>query len=39
VGLVGEREGRRQLGNSSHGWEDDIKVGVIYMGWLEEDWI
>jgi hypothetical protein len=31
-GLVGKFEGKRPLGRSRRGWEDDIKIGLKEVG-------
>ena len=37
-GLVGKPEGKRPLGRSRHGWEDNIKMDLQEMGCGDVDW-
>jgi hypothetical protein len=36
---VGKPEGRRPLGISRRGWEDNIKMDLREVGWRGIDWI
>jgi hypothetical protein len=36
---VGKLEGKRPLGRSRHGWEDNIKMDLRGIGWGGVDWI
>jgi hypothetical protein len=37
--LVGKPEGKRPLGRSRRGWEDNIKMDVREIGWSSMYWI
>jgi hypothetical protein len=37
--LVGKPEGRRPLGRARHRWEDNIKTGLLEVGWGSMGWI
>jgi hypothetical protein len=37
--LVGKPEGKRPLGRTRHGWEDNIKMDLKGIGWGGMDWI
>jgi hypothetical protein len=37
--LVGKLEGRRPLGRPRRGWEDNIRIDLIEIGWGCVDWI
>jgi hypothetical protein len=37
--LVGKPEGRRPLGRPRHRWEDNIKMDLREVGWVDMDWI
>jgi hypothetical protein len=37
--LVGNPEGKRPLGRSSHRWVDTIKMDLREIGWAGGDWI
>jgi hypothetical protein len=37
--LVGESEGKRQLGRPRRRWVDNIKMDLGEMGWGDIDWI
>jgi hypothetical protein len=37
--LVGKPEGKKQHGRPKHGWEDNIKINLMEVGWEGVDWI
>jgi hypothetical protein len=37
--LVGKPKGRRPFGRPRHRWEDDIKMVLREVGWVDTDWI
>jgi hypothetical protein len=37
--LVGQPEGKRSLGRPRRRWMDNIKVGLLEVGWCGLDWI
>jgi hypothetical protein len=37
--LVGKPEGMRPLGRPRRRWMDNIKIGVLGVGWSGVDWI
>jgi predicted small integral membrane protein len=37
--LVGNPEEKRTLGRTRRGWEDNIKMGLLGMGFWGMDWI
>jgi hypothetical protein len=37
--LMGKPEGKRQLGQSRHRWEDNIKIDLGEIGWSDISWI
>jgi hypothetical protein len=37
--LVGKSEGNRPLGGPGRRWEDNIKMGLLDIGWGGMDWI
>jgi hypothetical protein len=37
--LLGNSEGERPLGRPKRGWEDNIKMDLIKIGWGGMDWI
>ena len=37
--LVGKPEGKRPLGRLGRGWEDNIKMDLQEVGWVNMDWI
>jgi hypothetical protein len=37
--LVGNPEGKRQLGKPRHRWVDNIKIDLREIGWDGMDWI
>jgi hypothetical protein len=37
--LVGKPEGKRSLGRRRCKWEDNIRMGLIEIGWGDMDWI
>jgi hypothetical protein len=37
--IVGKSEGKRPLGRHRHRWEDNIKMGLLKIGWGGMDWI
>jgi hypothetical protein len=37
--LVGKPEGKRSLGRPRHRWVNNIKMGLIVIGWDGMDWI
>jgi hypothetical protein len=37
--LVGELEGRSQLGRPRHRWEDNIRMDLMEGGWEDADWM
>jgi hypothetical protein len=37
--LVGRPEGRRPLGRPRRRWEDNIKMDLQEVGWVDMDWI
>jgi hypothetical protein len=37
--LVGKPEGKRPLGRPRHRWVDNIKMGLLEIGWGGVDWI
>jgi hypothetical protein len=37
--LVGKPEGRRPLGRARRSWLDNIRMGLVEVGWGDEDWI
>jgi hypothetical protein len=39
MSLVGMPEGKRPLGNSRRGWQDNIKLDLREIGWGGIDWI
>jgi hypothetical protein len=36
---VGKPEGKRPLGRPKHRWVDNIKMGLLEIGWGGVDWI
>ena len=36
--LEGKREGRSSLGRSRRRWEDNVKMGLLEVGWGDMDW-
>jgi hypothetical protein len=36
--LVGKPEGKRPLGRPGHMWEDNIRMGIRFIGWGVIDW-
>jgi len=37
--LVGKPEGKRQLGRTSHRWENNIRLDLKEAGWERVDWV
>jgi hypothetical protein len=37
--LVGKSEGKRPLGRSRRGWEDNVRMDLQEVGYGSEDWI
>jgi hypothetical protein len=37
--LVGKPEGKRPLGRPSYRWEDNIKMDLLEVGYMDMDWI
>jgi hypothetical protein len=37
--LVGKPEGKSPLGRPRRGWEDNIKMDLLEIGWGGVDWI
>jgi hypothetical protein len=37
--LVGKPEWKRHFRRTSHGWEDNIKMGLSEIGWEDVTWI
>jgi hypothetical protein len=37
--LVGKPEGKIPLGRPRHRWVDDIRMGLVEVGWGDVDWI
>jgi len=37
--LVGIPEGKRLLGRTGHGWEDNITIDLVEIGWEDMDMI
>jgi hypothetical protein len=37
--LVGKPEGKRPLGRPRRRWTDNIKMGLLEIGWGSVDWI
>jgi hypothetical protein len=37
--LVGKPEGKRPLGRPRRTWENNIKMGLLEIGWGGVDWI
>jgi hypothetical protein len=36
---VGKPEGKRPLGRPRHRWVDNIRMGLVEVGWGDVDWI
>jgi hypothetical protein len=36
---VEKPEGKRRLGTTRCGWEDNVKMDLKYIGWGDMDWI
>jgi hypothetical protein len=36
--LVGKPEGKRPLGRPRHRWVDNIRMGLVKVGWGDVDW-
>ena len=37
--LVGKPEGKKPLGRPGRRWEDNIKMDLHEVGWMDMDWI